>query len=236
MKHNKEAKSFVLIYAIVAVIFTLLTLIIPFEKPAASWVMFAFSLFSVAGGCAISLYAFGKSNELKSKFYGYPVFRIGFIYTAVQLALSILMYFVGAFVNLPYWVGVLISVLPAGMAAIGVIAADSATQYVQEIENKTVIATGTIRKFNVDIAGVLDICKNEDARAPLKKLVERFKYSDPVSSEATEEQEQEIKIEIENLKKIINTESTEVVIDKIQNISNLLSSRNRICEMEKSSQ
>ena len=157
MEINKRRKSTVIIYSIVAFVFILLTLTIPFSKPAASWVMFAFSIVSIIGGCGISIYAFSKSEELKSKFYGFPVFRIGFLYTTIQLGLSLLVYIVGAFVDLPYWVGLLLSVLLIGMAAIGVLITDNARDYVEEIETNTIIVTKTIKKFNVDIADVLDI-------------------------------------------------------------------------------
>lgn len=233
MEISKRRKSTVIIYSIVAFVFILLTLTIPFSKPVASWVMFAFSIVSIIGGCGISIYAFSKSEELKSKFYGFPVFRIGFLYTTIQLGLSLLVYIVGAFVDLPYWVGLLLSVLLIGMAAIGVLIIDNARDYVEEIETNTITVAKTIKKFNVDIAEVLDICKNQEVHEPLKKLAEKFKYSDRVSSNAAKEKEEEIKVEIENLKLIINNENPEIVIKKIETISNLLSSRNRICEAEK---
>ena len=144
-----------IVYAIAAVVFVVLTLAIPFPKPAASWMMFAFTLVSFAGGCGITLFAFSKSNELKSKFYGYPVFRIGFLYTAIQLALTALVYIIGGFVNVPYWVGLTLAVLLMGLAAIGVITTDTARDFVEETEEKTVVATKTIRKFQVDNGGVL---------------------------------------------------------------------------------
>ena len=134
MKLSKRQQSVVIVYAIATVVFVVLTLAIPFPKPAASWMMFAFTIVSFAGGCGITLFAFSKSAELKSKFYGYPVFRIGFLYTAIQLALAVLVYIVGGFVDVPYWVGLALSVLLMGLAAIGVITTDTARDFVEEIE------------------------------------------------------------------------------------------------------
>ena len=233
MEFNKKRKSAVLIYSIVAFVFILLTLTIPFPKPAASWVMFVFTLISIFGGCAISIYAFGKSEELKSKFYGFPVFRIGFLYTIIQLALCLLVYLIGGFVNLPYWVGLMLSVLLIGAAAVGVIGVDNARDYVENIEDKTVVITRKIRRFIVDIEDIVDSNKNPEVYPPLKKLSEKFKYSDCVSSDATKTKEEEIEAEIENLRQIINSESPDVVLEKIEHIRNLLSSRNRICETQK---
>lgn len=230
---NKRKKSAVAIYIIAAIVYTLLVTVIPFPKPAGSWLMFAFSLISLFFGAFVSLYAFSKEETLISKFYGYPVFRIGFIYTTLQIILSIVVFTIGAYVNVPYWVGMIISVLLLGMAAIGIISADNSRDYIEEIDIKTVSSVMNTKKFNNDIADIMDLCKNDTIREPLQKLVTKFKYSDPVSSNATKEKENQIKAEIENLKVIINSESTEIVLEKINTISNLLSSRNRICEVNK---
>ena len=64
-----------------------------------------------------------------------------------------------------------------GAAAIGVITTDNARDFVETVDDKTTYATKTIRKFNVDIADVLDLCKDSTVRVSLKKLVEKFKYS-----------------------------------------------------------
>ena len=220
MKLSKRKKSIIVIYSIATVVFILLTLAIPFEKPAASWMMFAFSIVSLIAGCGITLFAFSKSKELKSKFYGYPVFRIGAIYTAVQLILTVIIYTVGGFVEVPLWIGLTLSVLLLGMASIGVITTDNARDYVEEVDVKTSYATKTIKKFNVDIADVLDMCSDENVYAPLKKLVEKFKYSDAVSSEATSSIEEQIKNEIDELKSVITSESSDVILSKINTISN----------------
>lgn len=233
MKLTKRKGSALAVYAIAAVVFTILTLAIPFPKPAASWVMFAFSILSLAGSCGITLFAFNKGRELKSKFYGYPVFRIGILYTVIQAALTVVIYAIGSFVNIPYWVGLALSVLIMGLAAIGVITTDNARDYVENADVKTCMATRTVRKFHVDIADILDICKNEAVYVPLKNLVEKFKYSDVVSNDETAPIEEQIKQELNTLKAMITSENTETVLTKIETLSRLLSSRNRLCENSK---
>lgn len=233
MEWNKRKKSAAVIYGIAAFVFVVLVLVIPFSKPAASWVMFAFSIISFVLGLVISLYAFSKSETLVSKFYGYPVFRIGFLYTALQVILSIVIFAIGAFVNVPYWVGIVISVLLLGLAAMGVIAVDNARDYVEDIDVKTVSSIKTVTKFNNDIADILDLCKNDAIRDPLQKLVTKFKYSDPVSSPATEEKERSIEDELEKLRDLVSSNDEQKAIAQIEVVSNMLNSRNRICESAK---
>lgn len=233
MKINKRAKSFIAIYAIAGTVYILLFALIPFAKPPASWVMFAFSLISIVAGCGMTLYAFEKEEGLMSKFYGFPIFRLGFLYALFQIGLSVIFYGIGAFVDIPYWIGLIPSLLLAGGAAAGMIAADNAKDYIEEIDTKTAVATKTITYFQIDIRDLEDICENETLRAPLHELAVKFRYSDPVSSPATAEKEEQIKAELEALKALIVAEETERSVEKIKQISNLLSSRNRICEASK---
>ena len=168
-----------------------------------------------------------------SKFYGFPVFRIGILYVVIQLILTIIIYIIGAFVNVPFWVGFLISILLGSAAAIGCITTDNARDIIEEIDNRTYETTKTVSVFQTDIADVLDLCKSETVKPVLAKLVTKFKYSDPVSSAETEEKEAMIKDAIEDLKNSMSVSSDEELIHKIENIDNLLSSRNRICERSK---
>lgn len=233
MKLNKKALSIISIYAIITIIFTICTLAIPFEKSSASWVAFAFALMSLVGGCGITLYAFGKAPTLKSKFYGYPLFKVGALYTIIQLIVTLPIYIIGAFAEVPYWVGLALSILVTGAAAIGVIAVDNARDYVEAVDAKTISTTKSMSKFTVDIADTLDMCKDETIYASLKKLADKFKYSDIVSTAETVTIELQIKSEVEELKNMITSECAEVLLAKIELISNLLSSRNRICEASK---
>ena len=47
MKLNKRQISGIAVLGIIAVVFILITLVVPFDKPAASWTMFAFRLFQL---------------------------------------------------------------------------------------------------------------------------------------------------------------------------------------------
>ena len=232
---NKTIKSIALIYAIIALAFIVLTVAIPFPKPASSWTAFAFAIVSLVGGCAITIFAFGKADSLKSRIYGCPVFKIGIYYTAIQLCATLILYVLGGFFNVPYWIGLTLSIIIICVAAVGVIATDTARTFIQEIDNKGVDSAKAIETFTIDIADVLDMCNDEIVRAPLKKLADKFKYSDIVSTRETADIEDQITSEIEELKNMIATETSEAVIAKIGKISNLLSSRNRLCENSKRS-
>lgn len=230
---SKKRKSAIAIYAIIALVFTVLSLLVPFKKPASSWIMFAFSLVSIVAGLFISYYAFGKSEKLMSKFYGYPLFRIGYIYMGIQIAITIVLYVIGAFVDVPYWIGLIISVLIAGFAAIGCIVADNARDIVENIDVKERASIEQVTTFQIDISEILDLCKDEEIKQPLSKLVTKFKYSDPVSSTKTADKEKEISDALQELKGLIRTGEKQEILDKIDTVSTMLATRNRMCEAGK---
>ena len=147
--------------------------------------------------------------------------------------MTVILYIIGAFVDVPYWVGLIISVLVAGFAGIGCIVTDNARDVIEEIDVKTSVSTKTITKFSNDIADILDTCKNDAVKEPLQKLVTKFKFSDPVSSPATEEKERIIETELEKLRGLISSDDEKQIMDQIEVVSNALSSRNRICESAK---
>ena len=233
MKLNKRQISGIAVLGIIAVVFILVTLVIPFDKPAASWTMFAFSLVSIVFGGFMCLLAFKDKEKLMSKFYGFPVFRIGVLYIGIQLVLTVIIYIIGANVDVPFWVGFLISILLLGAAAIGCITTDNARDIVEEIDQKEYISTRQITLFQIDFSEIVGLCKDEDVKLPLKKLAEKFKYTDPVSSPATVEKEKEITEELEKLKEFIRNGSKSDAINEIDKISILLSTRSKLCEASK---
>ena len=70
MKLGKKSKSVIAIYAILLVVYIVAFLIIPFNKIAASWISFAFTIIAIAGSLLIFNFAFNAKETLVSKIYG----------------------------------------------------------------------------------------------------------------------------------------------------------------------
>lgn len=231
---NKKNKSFVAIWAIAAVIFILAFVIIPFPKNSASvWIAFVFALISLAASLFTALRAFGEDGAVVSKLYGYPIFKVGALYVSFQLALSVVVFAVSVFVNIPYWVTLLLSAAFLGLAAIGFIAADNAKDIVEKADEDFKAATKTVEMFRVDMDEVLDLCPEIGIRTELEKLAENLRYSDPVSSDGTKELEITISDGIFELREMVSKGDKEKIGTKIREIQNLLNERNRICKLNK---
>lgn len=230
MKSNKSFGSMTLIFVLIAALYVFAFLIIPFEKSATSWFAFAFTLVAFAFCYGTFCLAFAKNDSLVSKVYGLPIVRVGVIYLVVQLVLGFLFCVIGAFTTLKTWIVLLFSVVPLALALIGLIAFEGVRDFIEKQEAEDIRKTRSSRLFRINIDSIVDLCDNAEVKAPLKKLAEDIRYSDPVSGDETAAIEEQILNEINNLRSMINTPAA---LGQIQFVSNLLKDRNRICQMYK---
>lgn len=233
MKLGKKSKSVIAIYAILLVVYIVAFLIIPFNKIAASWISFAFTIIAIASSLLIFIFAFIAKETLVSKIYGYPIFRIGAVYALAQLALGIVICIIAAFIAVPYWVALLLSIILLGATTIGVIVTDNTRDLVEHLDESTVADTENATYFQIDISGIVDCCEDAALKAELKKLDEAFRFSDPVSNAHTKESEEKLRAFLDELKILVDNDNVTEATAYIQKISNALAARNRICKATK---
>ena len=186
---NIKAKNYIalsLIYAIILAVIVASFLLIPFPKHTVSWIEFGFAIFAILASACSSVLAIANNKHYRGIVYGYPIFKIGIIYAITQFFLTILICALASFLNIPVWACILIGIIPLAVFLILVILAQTARNNVTEIENQGELTTKNATTFNIDVGGLLDICGDPDLRKTIARLLEEFKYSDPVSSEDTQ--------------------------------------------------
>ena len=225
---SKKIKSIFAVYAIVLAAFCVLYFVIPFPKSGAAWAMFAFSLVAIIGGCGISWYAF-KNEGLKSKIYGFPMFKIGFAYTSIQMIFGLAIMIAGSFVEIPVWIPVVVSVIILALTGIGIIGTDNARDIITEQQAQTQASVKQMKMFRLDMQYIVDSCTDAELKKPLEKLADNFKYSDPVSSDELVEIEANLQSQVKKLAALVSTDK-EAAKAQITEVSNLLADRNRRCK------
>lgn len=229
----KKVYSAIAIHCIIALTLTLLFVLIPFDKQAVSWIAYAFAMVALFGNLVIDWVAFRNAKTLKSKFYGFPIFRLSIIYVCVQLVISIVFIIVGAFVEVPFWASLLASLLLVALTAIGTIVGDNLRDAIERIEEKGADSTKRFIALQNRVSDICDKCGNDGLKAKIQELVEKFKYGDPVSSDATKEVEDSISEQLEILDGLVVAGDVEKVCESIKTIMNLLSTRSRLCKTGK---
>lgn len=226
---SKKAISLILVYSIVFVAYAILFFLIPFPKSIAAWTEFAFTLISIISGLGITYYAFSKSETLKSKIYGFPVFRIGAVYTIAQISFGIVICLIGIFVTVPAWIPAAASIVLLMLTALGTIVSDNARDVIEQQEQNDKVSTKTMTYFRLDIQSIVDMCGDAELKKRLIALNDNFKYSDPVSSYELKAIEAEIQDEIKKLSSAINSDVS-AAAQITEKIERLLADRNRRCK------
>lgn len=228
---TKNEKRVCIVIAIILVVFAVISLAIPFVKETVFWLSFVFGVIAIGLQVYILKTAFGKDESPKSKFYGFPVAKIGVVYMFVQLILSLVFMAIGF--DCPIWIPVIIYIVLLGGAGIGFIAADATRD---ELERQDVVLKAdtecmqNLRSIVYPLSGQVEDGECSDL---LKKVAEEFKYSDPVSSDSIKDIEKELTALVEELQKAVVDGDVEAIKLLSQKISVTLTERNRLCKLNK---
>ena len=88
MKLNEKEKKGVLVLALLFVVYTLIVLAVPFAKGGMFWLTYLFTAVAFGVQAYVFKLSFEKEAGAKSKFYGFPIARVGVLYLAVQIVLG----------------------------------------------------------------------------------------------------------------------------------------------------
>lgn len=212
---------------VLLILYFLIVFLIPFGKTAVFWVSFVFTLIAF-GVAAVSLYiSFVKKPDAKSKFYGFPIAKIGVIYGMVQLAVGLIFMALGAW--LPVWVAVLIYAIMLGAAVIGLIGADAVAEQIHVQDAKLRKNVSFMRNLQSKVNQMATQC----AAPELRQFAEDIRYSDPVSGDALADIEQELAAAVEELQAAVVDGDNAAVGQLCRKASAVLSERNRLCKLNK---
>ena len=227
---GKSKNTVIIIYFVLAVLYAVVFLAVPFEKNATTWVAFAFGCLSIIAGAVVSYISFDRGQVLKSKVYGFPMFRLGYYYTIVQLLLIIALFIAEFFMDIPVWISVVFGIALLGALIIGVVSIDNAREIIEKQEINDSIKT--MEGFVINLNSLVRKCSDEKTKKALEKLAEDFKFSDPVSVKGTESIEADIGDKIKVISDKIS--NNEIVNDNvIEDIKSLLYERNELSKKEK---
>ena len=212
---------------ILLVLYHLLAFMIPFEKTAAFWISYGFTLAAFAVVLASVYIAFLRKGDAKSRFYGFPIARIGIIYGAAQLVVGFLFMALGTYIA--WWVAVLVYSVGLGAALIGLVGAEAVVDEIHVQDEKLKKDVTVMRTLQ---SKVNQMAVNCDA-PELKQFAEELRYSDPVSSEALFEAEQDLSAVVDELQQAVIDGDSAAVGQLCRRASAMLAERNRLCRLHK---
>lgn len=228
---NRKHKTRInLVLGIVLAVFGVLMFALPFIRNNIFWVSFLFGVISIGMQFYVQPKAF-EGKQVVSKFYGFPIARIGLLYMAVQLALSLVMSALGRWV--PLRMVVIIYVIAIAIAAVGLIAADTMREEVEKMDLKLADNTAFMRNLRSNVGMMLGQCEMEDVRNAMESFSENLRFSDPISSEAVKEIEQELLSCVGDLQKTMINNDVKAVLSLCRRAEAILAARNQQCKLNK---
>ncbi len=186
----------------------------------------------IVQGYPIYLY-FKKSNNLKSKFYGIPLYLVSLIYLISQLVFAFIACIVNAFCKFPTWLSIVIPVLLLGMTFIGFITTSSYKEELEKMDRKIIADTNFIDNLKSDIKAFNSTFKYDDLKKEMNSLLEMIYYSDPVSNEKLNLIEDDIDKNYISLKDAYFNDDIDRVAMQIKVLKSLIQERNIRCKSEK---
>lgn len=230
MKQNKLNVQGVAIVAILFVVYTLVVAVVPGVKNAVYWVSYLFTVLALAAQVYIFYLSFAKEESVRSKYYGFPIANIGVLYLLVQFVVSTLFMLLAKWA--PLWLAVVLGVVILGAASIGLIAADAMRDEVERQDVKLEADVTAMRALQSKISGIVGLC-DEGLRKDVEKLAEEFRFSDPISSDATKELEHELDTILGELQSAVVDGDSESAKALCRKASVTLMERNRLCKLSK---
>ena len=227
---NKNATRGIFTLVILLAVFSVIAFVIPFPKNTVFWIAYACGVFAILFQLYIFRSSFGK-EDARSRFYGFPIARLGIIYLTVQLIVSVAEIALSKF--LPVWVVVIINVLILAAALLGCVTTVTMRDEIAAQDVKLKKSVTVMRELQSISAALVDQANDSNIKATLKKLADEFRYSDPISSEKTKEIEDDMLSRLNDLQQTVidgDINGAKALCDKL---TGCLKERNRICSVNK---
>ena len=212
---------------VLLVLYILVAFLIPFVHTATFWVSFVFTLIAFAVVAASMYIAFVKNPDARSRFYGFPIARIGAIYGLVQLIAGFIFMVLAQWA--PVWAAILVYAIALGAAVIGLISAEAVVSEIHAQDDKLKKDVSMMRSLQSKVNQMAAQSENAD----IKALAEEFRYSDPVSNAAIADAEADLAASVDELQSAYIDGDCEAVAKLCRKASALLAERNRLCKLNK---
>lgn len=231
------SKNRLRLYLTIAILFALFSVIafaIPFAKTAVFWLSYGFGVLALAAQLIVQPRALDlDGHNVRSKFYGFPLTRIATAYLVVQLALSLVFMVLCKFVEIKLWVPFVAYVLIFGISALGFVAADAMKEEVERQDTAHKANVGAMRALQSKAVFVAGQCEDAETKKALNAFAEALRFSDPVSSAATADIEENLTGLLEELGSAVLDKDYPAAKSLCAKASTLLADRNRMCRLNK---
>lgn len=227
----KFSKNIPVIIFTLFVVYSVIAFALPFSMNVVFWLSYIASVLALFAQLHIFNVAFVNSKSIQSKFYGFPMIRIGAIYLGLQLVFGFIFMVLSTIV--PVWIPVIVYVVLIAFAIIGTISAETMREEIQQQDVKLKVEVATMRSLQSQVNALVGLCKDEVLLKKVEELAQELRYSDPVSSAESQVLENELTALVGDLQSSIIDENLDDATELLEKLFITLVERNRICKLGK---
>lgn len=224
---KKDTVRGIVVAAVLLAIYNLIAFVVPFAHTAAFWISYGFTMAAFLVVAAAVYMAFVKDPDAKSRFYGFPIARIGVIYGIAQLIASLVVMALAQWT--PWWIPTVVYAIGMGVAVIGLVSAEAIVDEIQTQDMKRKDNTDMMRALQSKVSQIA----SQTTDAAIKALAEEIRYSDPVSNAAIADAEADLAAAVDQLQAAFVDGDDEAVAQLCRKSMALLTERNRLSKLNK---
>ena len=228
MKNNMRG---IIVLALLLAVFSVVAFIIPFARTATFWLAYGFGAFALLFQLYIFRSAAATNGDAKSRFYGFPVARVGVIYLVAQLIASFIEMALAKL--LPAWVPLIVNLILLVAAFIGCITVETMRDEIIRQDGQLKKNVSNMRELQSLSASLVGQCSDAALKPTLQKLADEFRYSDPVSSDNTIDLEADMRSQLGDIQQTLVEGDSDGVKKLCGKLAGSLAERNRICSVSK---
>lgn len=221
-----------IVLAVVLVVYHVVIFALPFSKTPVFFLSWVFTLLAMAVQIYVMRVAFGREDDARSKFYGFPIAKVGLLYLVTQMVLGIAFMALGP--KTPIWLPVVLYVVLLGAAVVGFIGTDATRDEIVRQDVKLKKDVSTMRALQSKALSLPALTKEPALVAVLNKFAEAVRYSDPVSGDTLKDIEATLTACVDDLERALVEEDAVSAAVLAEKAAGLLTERNRLCKLSKS--
>lgn len=231
MVKDKAHQRLIGILGIIFVVFHVVVLFLPLKHNDIFWFAYCCDVVAMLAQYPIMCLAFKNGHDVKSRFYGFPVARIGFLYLLVQLVVGTGVMIMAAWV--PFWLAMLLFVLIIGFSGIGLIGADMNRDKIEHMDEQLEEKTAFMRGLYTTVSQLARYDGELGLKNQLQELAEALRYSDPVSNVSLTMVEERLEKCIHTLNRALASGEEDKAKKLCTSAFSILKERNALCKQTK---
>ena len=236
MKNRRRLISLslaVFVLVLYSLFYFLTALGLPAKDDASFYVGYALSVFSALLVMLSLVFVGKKHDEVDEIVFLKPFFKSALIALIEILSISLVLYFVNAFVSgLAWWMVVLCLLIPVAWYPFVFFAKKEAKEQIEKSGGAVTISTETMRGLQKRVLSI-EVQSAGVRKDEIHAVSEELRFSDPVSSEETKDIEARLEEQIRQLEDAVEKAKDEMIKRLAEKIVRLLKERAVICKNSK---